>query len=418
MYDHSDLILNAIIILLPLIFYRTRKKNENPLYLFVLFLIPLIITMTFPVKMFNTTLDLRSIPLVLGSLYGGLYTFLLLFGSLLAYRQILGGIDMLHYAIAFLPSIALILCFIRPFRKADSKKRMLIVFGLCFFVRSTVINLYFLLEGNRSYFGANYLPSLPVVCVQCLLAVMLAIMIDTVRNQIRMQEEIVKAEKMKVVSEIAASVAHEVRNPLTSVRGFIQLLADPALSDLKRQQYSSITLEELDRAEAIISDYLSLAKPQNENLECIPLEEALAKAARILSSYANLQNVEIETEFHSNATIYGNKAKFRQAIINIGKNAIEAMPDGGKLVLKSTGDERTRKVTVAISDTGVGMSPEQVNRLGSPYYSTKDKGTGLGTMVIYSIIRGMNGQIEVQSKEGEGTTYILTLPIDSCTPSK
>ncbi|MBO7742964.1 two-component sensor histidine kinase [Paenibacillus sp. MWE-103] len=411
MLFHSDFILNAFIIFLPLIFYRPFYKRKNPFFLYVLFLIPLIITMTFPVNAFGSVLDLRGIPLVIGSLYGGLYTTLLLFGSLLAYRQVLGGIDLFHYAVALVPTVVLLLFVFKRFEGAGAKKRMLLVFGTCLFLRVTVVNAYALLEGKTSFFMTSFVPSLPIILVQCVMAVMLVFMIETIRSQQRMQDEIIQAEKMKVVSEIAASVAHEVRNPLTSVRGFIQLLSDPALGDRKRQEFSAITLEELDRAEAIISDYLSLAKPQIEKLEPIVLEEALAKASQILSSYANLQNVEIVTDLKSSATVYGSKSKFRQAMINIGKNAIEAMPGGGKLTLTSAVDDHARTVTITIADTGIGMSEAQVNRLGAPYYSTKDKGTGLGTMVIFSVIRGMNGQIDVRSKEGAGTAYFITLPL-------
>ncbi|SFT08306.1 two-component system, sporulation sensor kinase B [Paenibacillus sp. BC26] len=411
MLSQSALILNAFIIFLPLIFYRHTYKRKHPLFVYVLFLIPMIITMTFPVKIFDSVLDLRGIPLVIGSLYGGLYTMLLLFGSLLAYRQILGGIDLFHYFLSLLPSIVLLLLLVKKYEKAEAKRRMLLVAGTCFFLRVTVVNLYALLEGNTSFFMASFVPTLPIIIVQCIMAVMLVFIIEMIRTQNRMQEDIIQAEKMKVVSEIAASVAHEVRNPLTSVRGFIQLLSDPALNDRKRREFSSITLEELDRAEAIISDYLSLAKPQIERLEPIVLADALAKASQILSSYANLQNVEIITDIKLTATVYGSKSKFRQAIINIGKNAIEAMPRGGMLTLTYTVNMPNQIVTITIADTGIGMNDEQLKRLGSPYYTTKDKGTGLGTMVIFSVIRSMNGKIEVRSKEGEGTTYFITLPL-------
>ncbi|SEO93104.1 two-component system, sporulation sensor kinase B [Paenibacillus sp. OV219] len=411
MPSHSDLILNAFIIFLPLIFYRPFYKDKQPLFMYVLFLIPMIITMTFPVKIFDSVIDLRGIPLVIGSLYGGLYTTFLLFGSLLAYRQLLGDIDLFHYFLSLLPTIVLLLFLSKSYEKASANKRMLLVSGICFFLRVTVVNLYALLEGKTSFFMESFVPSLPIIFVQCIMAMMLVFMIEMIRTQNRMQEDIIQAEKMKVVSEIAASVAHEVRNPLTSVRGFIQLLSDPVLSDRKRKEFSTITLEELDRAESIISDYLSLAKPQSERLEPIVLEEELNKASQILSSYANLQSVEIVTDIALPATVYGSKSKFRQAIINIGKNAIEAMPGGGMLTLTYTVNEPKRTVTITIADTGIGMNEEQIKRLGAPYYTTKDKGTGLGTMVIFSVIRGMNGTIDVRSKEGAGTTYFITLPL-------
>ncbi|AZN40975.1 ATP-binding protein [Paenibacillus albus] len=412
MPSHSDFILNAFIIFLPLIFYRPFYKNKHPLFMYVLFLIPMIITMTFPVRIFDSVLDLRAIPLVIGSLYGGVYTMLLLFASLLGYRQILGAIDLFHYSLSLLPTIILLKFLFVMFETASAKKRMLLVSGVCFFLRVTVVNLYALLEGKTSFFMDSFLPSLPLIVVQCIMAVMLVFMIEMIRTQNRMQEDIIQAEKMKVVSEIAASVAHEVRNPLTSVRGFIQLMSDPVLSERKRKEFSAITLEELDRAEAIISDYLSLAKPQSEKLEPILLGESLTKASQILSSYAHLQNVEIITDVKLPATVYGSKSKFRQAIINIGKNAIEAMPSGGILTLAYTVNEPNRTVTITISDTGIGMNEDQLKRLGAPYYTTKDKGTGLGTMVIFSVIRGMHGKLDVRSKVGAGTTYFITLPLN------
>jgi two-component system sporulation sensor kinase B len=160
----------------------------------------------------------------------------------------------------------------------------------------------------------------------------------------------------------------------------------------------------------IISDYLSLAKPDPENNDIIELEQELQYASNILNSYANYQNIEINITIKDrDLFIYGDKFKLRQAIINIGKNAIEAMTEDGLLELELV--KHNKSAVLIVKDNGIGMSAEQINRLGTPYYSTKDKGTGLGTMVSFSIIRKMQGTIEVHSEKWKGTTFTIAFPL-------
>ncbi|WP_279591598.1 LytS/YhcK type 5TM receptor domain-containing protein [Paenibacillus sp. BK720] len=195
MISHSDFILNAFIIFLPLIFYRPFYKRKHPFFVYVLFLIPLIITMTFPVIILDSVLDFRAIPLVIGSLYGGIYTTMLLFGSMLAYRQLLGGIELFHYFLSLLPTIGVLLFLFKMYEKAGAKKRMLLVCGVCFFMRVSVVNLYALFEGKETFFMSSFVPSLPIILVQCIMAVMLVFMIEMIRTQNRMQEELSKRRK-------------------------------------------------------------------------------------------------------------------------------------------------------------------------------------------------------------------------------
>jgi len=235
------------------------------------------------------------------------------------------------------------------------------------------------------------------------------LLFERLRSVLYIQQEVINSEKIKIVSDIAASVAHEIRNPLTSVRGFIQLLGEERLDEGKRGFYEKICLEELDRAQLIISDYLTLAKPGLETNEPIEIGAEIGYIRNILLSYANYQNVEIVCGVEDEPLwIAGDKYKFRQALINIGKNAIEAMKGEG--VLDISVSEHNGRIAIQISDTGVGMTADQIARLGTPYYSTKEKGTGLGTMVSFSIIKNMNGTIRVQSKVGKGTKYVLSFP--------
>jgi two-component system sporulation sensor kinase B len=254
------------------------------------------------------------------------------------------------------------------------------------------------------------LGTLQTYLLQGLIVGLCVYLIEFLNRYFHMQEEVMKSEKTKMVSEMAASVAHEIRNPLTTVRGFIQLFGADELDKEKKAFYQKICLEELDRAQLIITDYLSLAKPDPEIIENININDEISYLSNVLLTYANYNNIQIHGTLPEDHTlrIIGDRYKFRQALINIGKNAIEALHDGGILEIKAS--RVNDHAVIIISDTGIGMTAEQIRRLGTPYYSTKEKGTGLGTMVSFGIIKKMNGKIEIQSELGKGTEYKLIFP--------
>jgi two-component system sporulation sensor kinase B len=166
--------------------------------------------------------------------------------------------------------------------------------------------------------------------------------------------------------------------------------------------------EELDRAQNIITDFLTYAKPQLDDVSAIKLQKEIQYVMGVLSPYATMYKVETSIVTDTENWIIGDPQKFRQCLINIMKNCIEAMPNGGTLKIATYCSDDT--LTITIQDTGIGMSEQEVKRLGSPYYSTKDKGTGLGMMVAFSIIKAMNGKITVHSEKGEGTEFLIILP--------
>jgi two-component system sporulation sensor kinase B len=417
--QYKDLLLNAFIILTPLVFYPFVLRIKGRPWLqaacvYLLFIGPLVFTMSFPVRLFSTILDLRAIPLILGSLYGGLGTAVMLFLSMALYRELLGNLHLLHYLIALLPTFLLIWFMLGRFQRMQMWGKMLSVIGISFFLRTTVLS-YYILAGLSVNITNVLIPSLPIITAQSILTGFCVYILEAIRRNQLMKEEMIKVERIKMVSELAASVAHEVRNPMTAVRGFVQMLGDGSLSDERRKRFVSISLEELDRAQRIISDYLALSKPEKDTVEVLNVSEELVYVTNILGSYANYQNVQIKVEVGRNIAVIGNRSKFRQALINLGKNAIEAMPDGGKV--EFWGIPSDDSLVLRVQDTGTGMTEEQLRRLGTPYYSTKEKGTGLGTMLAFNIIHQMGGKIEVRSKLGEGTEYTITLPLaDSHVP--
>ncbi|MDF2959544.1 MAG: hypothetical protein K0S39_1279 [Paenibacillus sp.] len=222
------------------------------------------------------------------------------------------------------------------------------------------------------------------------------------------REQLRKSEKINVMSELAASVAHEVRNPLTVVRGFLQLMK--SRNGSVPPDYIETALDELQRAEAIISDYLDIAKPKLSKLEPIPLVELTDTIVTLMGPFANLKGNVLE--FQSNALgeawMLGDPAKLKQVMINLLKNAIEASTQNGSISLRIKTESNRAKII--IKDSGCGMTKEQIERLGSPYFSTKEKGTGLGLMVAFRLIEAMEGKIEYKSEPGQGTEVMLTFP--------
>ncbi|MGE6370377.1 ATP-binding protein [Planococcus kocurii] len=176
-------------------------------------------------------------------------------------------------------------------------------------------------------------------------------------------------------------------------------------------------MREIDAAEELIEDYLVYAKPTYGQLEPIIVASEVSHVLKIMVPYANGKDVEMHTdELDESAEILIDRYKFQQALVNIIRNGIEAMPEGGKLVL--TVKSSPTKVWIRVTDTGVGMTKEQVRRLGEPYFSSKLKGTGLGMMVTYSIISQMEGQILVDSEKGKGTEFTLEFANLATTKSK
>jgi two-component system, sporulation sensor kinase B len=174
--------------------------------------------------------------------------------------------------------------------------------------------------------------------------------------------------------------------------------------------YLKLMIEELNRAETIINDYLSLAKPDVGKLEIIDGSEMTEQVMDLMSSYAMMsKNISLHTEIRDQVKIRGNKSELKQVLINILKNGIEAMGDGGKLSM-TLGKQGDFGVFI-IKDTGIGMTAEELSRLGTAFYSLKERGTGMGLMVCYQIVERMKGQIKVSSKKGEGTIFEIMVPL-------
>jgi two-component system, sporulation sensor kinase B len=232
---------------------------------------------------------------------------------------------------------------------------------------------------------------------------------EDIFERTKLQQELQRAEKMNAIGQLAASVAHEIRNPMTVVKGFLQIFLAKNMSE-EEHMYLKLMIEELNRAETIINDYLSLAKPDLGKLEVIDSRDMAEKVMDLMTSYAMMsKNISLHSEIKEDLKVRGNKNELKQVLINILKNGIEAMSDGGKLSL--TLERKGSFGVFVIRDTGIGMTDEELSRLGTAFYSLKERGTGMGLMVCYQIIERMKGHIKVSSIKGEGTTFEIMVPL-------
>jgi PAS domain S-box-containing protein len=223
----------------------------------------------------------------------------------------------------------------------------------------------------------------------------------------RNRELLQQSEKLAVVGELAAGIAHEIRNPLTSLKGFMQLSHQNAPT-----YYTEIMLSEIDRIHAITSELLLLGKPKPfdfENKALLPMLEAILT---LVNTQAILYNVQISTiaaPGAEDAVVRCEESKMKQVFLNVLKNAVEAMPNGGQLTIRL--ERQGAYVRVTVSDQGVGIPQEQLAKLGQAFFTTKENGTGLGLMVSFNIIEQHGGRLSIESEEGAGTTVDIRLPV-------
>ncbi len=198
------------------------------------------------------------------------------------------------------------------------------------------------------------------------------------------EELMLKSEKLSIAGQLAAGIAHEIRNPLTAIKGFLQLMK-PTMEE--NEHYFEIVFSELSRIELILSELLMLAKPQqNAVKERVNLKKIISEVTALLETQANLKGIFIKTDYeHDSMYINGDQNQLKQVFINLIKNAVESMPDGGTVHIIMTEDEYS--VNVTVKDEGDGIPENVLKRIGEPFLTTKEKGTGLGLMVTFNLIK-------------------------------
>lgn len=226
----------------------------------------------------------------------------------------------------------------------------------------------------------------------------------------RLEAELKHKETLAAIGELSANMAHEIRNPLASLKGSVEILKEGRLTKAHGEKLMDIALSEMDRLNTIITDFLTYSRPKPPEFLSFDLRDLLDEIIQLTrNAIMGADNISITKDFDGHKEIVGDPQKLRQVFLNLTMNAIESMPHGGSLHI------RTRKghdsVVVSFRDSGIGIPPENLKEIFYPFFTTKDRGTGLGLSIAYRIIEEHGGNITVHSAPGAGTTFEVTLPM-------
>ncbi|WP_235715422.1 sensor histidine kinase [Halalkalibacter wakoensis] len=392
-----------------LVFFEGRKQVHNQTFFVFLFSVcSMILCMTYPIKLdLGFIFDLRYIPFIVASLYGGFKIALPLYAVLNVYRFFIGTEGFI-VSLEFSTIILMLIPFwSKTFLRQPVKRRILIAVGMSFFTMTfflfTLTTFYSRLTQEFWEIVSN------VILIHVIGTFIIIVLLEKILANIRRREHYLNSERSMVISELAASVSHEIRNPLTVTNGFLQLLDQSKGLNDEQKRYIHLSLKELNRAERIVSDFLSLAKPQAENMVYSNLKEESEYVNSVMEPFASLHQVTLHYRFENTLYNHYDKNQIQQCLINLYKNGIESMKGmGGTLFIEVF--EKGKEIVIQIKDNGIGMSREQVLQMGKPYYSTKKEGTGLGMVMVYNTINKIGGKIEVDSALGKGTTFHITIP--------
>jgi signal transduction histidine kinase len=223
---------------------------------------------------------------------------------------------------------------------------------------------------------------------------------------LHLQAEMAHLERLNLVGQMAAGIAHEIRNPMTTVRGYLQLLGDKAEFKSHSSRFE-LMIEELDRANLIITEFLSLAKNSPTKQQCQNINSILQRLYPLLEADTYVQNKQIVFVGGETPDILIDAKEFSQLVLNLCRNGLEAMQMGGTLTIRTYSENE--QVVFSVEDEGCGINLESLDKLGTPFYTTKDNGTGLGLATCYSIVARHNAKINLTSGPG-GTMFYVRFP--------
>ncbi|NLY79538.1 MAG: GHKL domain-containing protein, partial [Lysinibacillus sp.] len=238
---------------------------------------------------------------------------------------------------------------------------------------------------------------------------MLVMTVIDITEIVQLRKKVDELQYLGTIGQMTASIAHEIRNPMTSLKGFIELLKGSSPEDSKK--YLQVMESELGRMETILSEILYLSKPIERHEEVITLLNVVEEVAQIMLPHAYKNNIVIELKLEHkqlNSNILGNANRLKQMFINLLKNAIEVMSNGGTITieLKNVGNT----IQVSVQDEGLGIPMENLNKLFTPFFTTKENGTGLGLALVKKVVDEHRGKIRVNSIMNVGSTFILEFP--------
>lgn len=234
-----------------------------------------------------------------------------------------------------------------------------------------------------------------------------------------LEDQLRLADRLSIVGELTASLAHEVRNPLGAIRGAVEILQDEFGDQLKQTDFFRILIEETERLNSVVDNYLSFARKQSQKESQYEVREVVQNSILLLSSKARKSGIQFKIDLpDSLPTLKGDPNDLRQLLVNLALNAIQAMPDGGEINILGElidSDEtlaHQRALRLTVKDQGSGIKPEDLEEIFKPFYTTKADGTGLGLAIVRRIAEENHWQIDVASQLNSGTAFSLLMPGD------
>lgn len=408
----ETLLLNILFLILPLllfvIFFENHINLFNKWFFLMFSSVSMFLCMFYPFRLeLGFIFDLRYIPFIIVALYGGYRQVFPLYVILNIYRLLIGGEGTMQ---SFLFSTAIFIAiplFSKKFNKSSTPNRVII--GVIAAVMTMGLYLWTLSSFFDELTRGYWLLVFSALTTHIVVIALNLMMTERVLFNIKSRKNILHAERLHVMNELSASVSHEIRNPLTVTKGFIQIVKESNSLTSEEKVYLDYSLNELKRAENILNDFLAFAKPQSENMVYANMEEEVEYVRNILMPYARMNQVDIHCRFTNTLKKRYDKNQLQQCLINMCKNGIESMKEKGG-ILNIEVFEQDRNIMISIQDNGIGMTSDEILQLGKPYYSTKKEGTGLGMLMVYGAISKVRGEIHVESIKGSGTTFMITIP--------
>lgn len=224
------------------------------------------------------------------------------------------------------------------------------------------------------------------------------------------QKQLDHAHRLSMVGQMAAGVAHEIKNPLASIKGAVEIVTDPRISDSAKLEFRDILIGEVRRIDSTVEEFLEFARPKDTRREFTNLSVIVAQTVRQLEAQFSKKNVKIEHHIAPDVCVFGDTEKIKQVLINVLINAAESSDDGPLVVVCLINDREVGAI-LTVTDNGLGIPPEQLERIYEPFFTTKPSGSGLGLAVVKNIVELHGGQIKIDSESGMGTKVRITFPL-------
>ncbi|MGZ3604049.1 MAG: two-component system sensor histidine kinase NtrB [Thermodesulfobacteriota bacterium] len=225
------------------------------------------------------------------------------------------------------------------------------------------------------------------------------------------EAQLIRSEKLAALGQLAAGIAHEIRNPLTSINILIHSLTENFPPEDSPREDLKVIEEEIDRINEILDRFLRFAKPAPPLLERTEVASIFEETLQLIRPRMEKQRVHVQKQFEVLPIILMDREQIKQVALNLLLNAVQAMPRGGTLMLRGENSKDGQWIKISIRDSGIGIPDEDMNRLFDPFFSTREGGIGLGLSIAHRIIDQHHGKIEVESALGKGTLFTLWLPV-------